>query len=82
MLFFLAHSAGVCRIHQLHLCKVGKTPLMSVLDIKPTDGKSLVLELLGTWRITSLPLLSGPLWPGIVALDRVLSMSQIELLDI
>ena len=26
----------------------------------------------------SLPLLPGPLWPGVVAPDRVLSMSQIE----
>ena len=29
-----------------------------------------------------LPLLPGPLWPGMVALDRVLSMGQIELFDI
>ena len=27
---------------------------------------------------TSLPLLPGPLWPRVVAPDRVLSMSQIE----
>ena len=27
----------------------------------------------------SLPLLPGPLWPGVVAPDRVLSMDQIEL---
>ena len=31
------------------------------------------------WSATSLPLLPGPLWPGVVALDRVLSMGQIEL---
>ena len=30
----------------------------------------------------SLPLLSGLHWPGVVACDRVLSMGQIELLDI
>ena len=30
----------------------------------------------------SLPSLPGPLWPGIVAPDRVLSMDQIELFDI
>ena len=29
-----------------------------------------------------LPSLHGPLWPGVVAPDRVLSMSQIELFDI
>ena len=27
----------------------------------------------------SLPSLPGPLWPGVVALDRALSMGQIEL---
>ena len=29
----------------------------------------------------SLPLLPGPLWPGVVAPDMVLSMGQIELFD-
>ena len=32
--------------------------------------------------IPSLQSLSGPLWTGVVALDRILSMSQIELFDI
>ena len=30
----------------------------------------------------SLPLLPGPLWPRVVALDRVLSRGKIQLLDI
>ena len=30
----------------------------------------------------SLPLLPGPLWPGVVTPDRVLSIGQIELFDI
>ena len=30
----------------------------------------------------SLPSLSGPLWPELVAPDRVLSMDQLELFDI
>ena len=30
-------------------------------------------------KTPSLPSLPGPLWPGVVALDRVLSMSQIEI---
>ena len=30
---------------------------------------------------SSLPLLPGPLWLGVVGLDRVLSMGQIELFD-
>ena len=31
------------------------------------------------WSTPSLPTLPGPLWPGVVAPDRVLSMGQIEL---
>ena len=38
-----------------------------------------MLELWGMQSTTSLPSLSGPLWPGVVAADRVLSMDQIEL---
>ena len=37
------------------------------------------------WRMWSMPLLPsilGPLWPGVVAPDRVLSISSIELFDI
>ena len=30
---------------------------------------------------SSLPLFPGPLWPGVVASDKVLSMRQIELFD-
>ena len=41
-----------------------------------------MLELWEMQDTPSLPLLPGPLWPGIVAPDRFLSMSQIELFDI
>ena len=41
-----------------------------------------MLELLGVWNIPSLPLLPGPLWPEVVAPDRVLSIGQIEFFDI
>ena len=41
-----------------------------------------MLELWGMWRTLSLPSLTGLLWPGMVTLDRVLSMDQIELFDI
>ena len=47
-------------------------------DIKQSDGEVL-LELWGMWSTVSSLLLPGPLWPGVVAPDRVLSMSQIEL---
>ena len=35
-------------------------------------------ELWGMQRIPLLPLLPGPLWPLVVAPDRVLSMGQIK----
>ena len=38
--------------------------------------------MLELWRMQNtplLPLFPGPLWPRVVALDRVLSMGQIEL---
>ena len=38
-----------------------------------------MLELRGMRNTPSLPLLPGPLWPGVVARDRALSMGQIEL---
>ena len=38
-----------------------------------------MLGLWGMQNTLSLPLLPGPLWPGDVAPDRVLSMGQIEL---
>ena len=41
-----------------------------------------MLELWGIRSTPSLPLLSGPLWPGVVMPDRVPSMGQIELFDI
>ena len=43
-----------------------------------SDGKAPILELWGMWSTPSLPMLAGPLWPGVVAPDRVLSMGQIE----
>ena len=40
------------------------------------------MKLWGIWSTLSLPLFPGPLRPGVVVLDRVLSMGQIELFDI
>ena len=43
--------------------------------MKQSDGEVLVmLELWGMQSTPSLPLLAGPLWPGVAAPDRVLSM--------
>ena len=44
-------------------------------DTKQSDGDvPVMLELWGIWSTLSLLLLPGPLWPGIVAPDRALSM--------
>ena len=49
-------------------------------DTRQSDGEvSVMLELWGMQSAPSLPSLPGPLWPGVIAPDRVLSMGQIEL---
>ena len=51
-------------------------------DTKQSNGEAPVM--LELWRMRSttlLPSLPGPLWPGVVAPERVLSMDQIELFD-
>ena len=49
-------------------------------DTKQSDVEvPVLLELWVIGNATSLPSLPGPLWPGVVAPDRVLSMGQIEL---
>ncbi len=49
-------------------------------DTKQSDGEVLVmLELWGIRNTPSLPLLPGPLWPGVVAPDRIISMGKLEL---
>ena len=52
-------------------------------DTKQSNGEARVM--LELWRMhstPSLPLLPGPLYPGMVTTDRVLSWAQIELLNI
>ena len=72
------HSFSVCwgcRIHRLLLCR-GVRPLHK----ECRDGEiSIKLELWGMQSTPSLLSLPGPLWPGMVAYNRVLSMGQIEL---
>ena len=47
---------------------------------KQSDGEvPVMLELWTMQSIPSLPSLLGPLWHGVVALDRVIFMDQIEL---
>ena len=52
-------------------------------DIKKSYGEaSVMLELWAMWTTPSLLLLAGPLCPGAVAPDKILSMGQIEMFDI
>ena len=66
------------RIHRLQLCRGVRPPPANGCpgyDIKQADGEGLVMLELGEMRSTpSLSLLPGLLWPGMVALDRALSM--------
>ena len=61
-------------------CTDCKTPLPANecpgYDIKQSDGQAPAEEIWGLWRTPSLPLHPGPLWPGVVAPDRALSMGQ------
>ena len=50
-----------------------------VYDTKQYEGEDpVMLEFWGMSVTLLLPSLSGPLWPGVAAFDRVLSMDQIE----
>ena len=71
------------RIHQLLLCRgVRPHPYNECpwYDTKQSNCVvPVILELWGMLSTPSLPSLPGPLWPWVVAPDRVLSMGQIEL---
>ena len=49
-----------------------------VYDIKPSDVKAAGLEIWEMWNTALTLLPPGPLWLGVVAPNRVLSMDQIE----
>ena len=52
-------------------------------DTKQSDGEvPVMLELWGMWNTPLLPLLQGPLWPQVVAPERVLSVGQIKQFEI
>ena len=68
-----------CRIHQQHLCRgVSYLQRVHVYDIKLSYGKVPALKIWGMWSTPSLPLFPCSLWPGVVALDRILSIGQTE----
>ena len=78
-------TAGANKIHWLLQCRGIRSPSTirnecPAYDTKQSDGEALVN--LGLWGMQSTPLLPSlpyPLWPGVVAHDKVLSMGQIEL---
>ena len=67
-----------CRIHRLLLSRGVRPPTTNECpeyDTKQSDGEvPAVLELWGMRSTSSLPLLQGSLWPGVVAPDRARSM--------
>ena len=66
-----------CRIHRLLLCRGASPPPNDYpgYDTKQSDGEvTVMLKLWGMRSTPSLPLLPGPLWPRVVAPDRVLFM--------
>ena len=68
---------------QTAFLQMGTTPSSNEClgyDTKQSDGEvPVMLELWGVRSTTSLQLLPGPLCSEVIAPDRVLSMSQIEL---
>ena len=77
---YFVQSPWAERIHLLNLCR-GARPPTSVLGMTiQYEGEApVLLELWGMWSTPSLPTLPDPLWHGIVAPDRTLSMGQVEL---
>ena len=60
-----------------YLCRGVRPPANECLgyDTKQFDDEvPVMLGLWEMWSTPSLPLLPGPLWPGLVAPDRALSM--------
>ena len=73
----VAHSLGGVE-HTDCFSAEGKTPHNDYpgYDTKQSDGEvPVMLELWGMKSTSSLLSLPGPLWPGVVSPDRILSMS-------
>ena len=58
-----------------------RPPTSVLVWTKPSGGETTTMEHWGMRSTSSLPFLAGPLWPGVVASDKVLSMGEIELSD-
>ena len=69
-----------CRAHWLRLCRHPTNNECPGYVTKQFDGEvPVMLDLCEIRSTPSLPSLRGPLWLGVVAPDRALSMGQIEL---
>ena len=70
-----------CRIRRLHLYRGVKLPQwVSWINTKQSNGEApVIVELWGMQSTPLLSLLPGSFWFGVVSLDRVLSIGQIEL---
>ena len=72
----IAQSAGAVEYTDCTTAEVSDSPNECPgCDTEHSDGEVIVMpELWGIRSTPSLPLLSGPFWPGVVAPDRALSM--------
>ena len=78
--YYVVGSAGAVEYTDCIYAEGWDLPLNECLgyDIKPSNGDIPASEIWGMPNIHSLTLLTAPLWPRVVAPDRVLSMAQIE----
>ena len=78
---FKDRTAQSARVVEYTNCISAKAVKDAILDMTlntDTDGEApLILELWGMWSTPSVPSLPGPVWPEVIATDRVLSMGQL-----
>ena len=80
-LIWFGAGGWVYRIHQLHLCRGVRIPNECPgYNTKQSNGEASVkLKLWEMYSTSLLPFLPNSLWPGVVTLDKILYLSQIEL---
>ena len=78
--WFLAQSAGAVEYTDRFSAEPPPPNESPGYDTKHFDDEvPVLLELWEMWSTPSLTLLQSPLWPGLVAPDRVLSIGQLEI---
>ena len=77
---YFAQSAGATEYTDVFSAAEDSPNESPEYDTKQSDDEvSVMLEFWGMQSTPSSSLLHGPLWPKVVALDRVLTMGQIKL---